>query len=322
MAQQGRKKQGGAQAGQPPAPPQPQNQDDLEEIGLPGGSPVDDLVVLLGEDDARPPGGEAIPGARPTDMDQQLRIMQGRHSAELSAKDQMINSLAQDIKEMRAAIGNMSRAPGDGGGVQRPPSLESSPRFQKLKDEFPDIFEGMTELHGMVSNQISQIGTKLGEIENLQRSSVRQTAEQAEGQFWSGFNSAVPDWDALRYDPMVQQWMAQRERIGGKTRSEIWMEAYQRKDPSAAVQIVAAMREDLQDSGTLPQQRGLPSMGSVSPPTNTVPRNRRTGNDNQFITQEAIHKFYADWNNGVIPEETAKKIEARIDKYLREGRVV
>lgn len=143
---------------------------------------------------------------------------------------------------------------------------------------------------------------------------AEQTKRDAYDIFLRRISTAVPNWEAINFDPEFEKFMNEPD-YDGTLRKDYFLQA---EAQGNAALVIRYMKEF---EGTVPKKDKLAS--KVTPVGGETAGNT-TEQKQEVISRDYINKFYDDLSKGRYRGRAseADAIEARIDKAVMEGRVV
>lgn len=264
------------------------------------------------------PEDEAPP--KQDDFEQKYRVLQGKYTAELERMNSLLSSTLSERERLAAELDN----------IKSSKRLEEEPNFEDdlevLQSEYPTIAKGVKAL---LSKELSaRIAKTEGMVSNL----AETTSRVVEDKYISGLDSKVPYWRQVKDDERFAKWLAANDRYTGQPRYNLLVGA----DRSRNVDLVAAFYEDFAREAGMVGNESDASQSNPSAATRTKSQNYNqpispstVGNpapstaSKGFITRAEISQFYRDRALGKYngTEEDAAKMEGRIMKAVREGKV-
>ena len=276
-----------------------------------GDNPEDDTTI---NDTLEPEDEDTTPGPPPEDFEQKYKTLQGKYTAELDRMNNLLSSTLSERERLAAQL-ESTRTP----QLADPGNDETTRFIDELQSEYPTIAKGV---EAMLKRDVRDRMAKTeGAVENLTRATDQVVADR----YLSSLDSIMPSWRQIKDNPDFSKWLAQPDRYTGATRFQLLSGADSQRNP----QTVAAFYEDFareagllsDDGGTPAPSRSAPTTQNISPTTtgNPAPSTQSKG----FITRDEITKFYRDRALGKFSgsDEDAAKVEGRIMKAVREGKV-
>lgn len=144
---------------------------------------------------------------------------------------------------------------------------------------------------------------------------AKNAKEEAYGIFISRIAQAVPNWEAINYDPEFEKFMSEAD-FDGTLRKVYFHEA---EAQGNAALVIRYMRE-FEATGKKPSKLA----SKITPVGDQASTTVATTKKPEVITKAYINKFYEDLSKGKYRGRTkeADAIEARIEKAVMGGHVV
>jgi hypothetical protein len=289
------------------------------ERGALGGEPpfVEDTPPAASE--PSPPTGQEDYKAKFEEERQKFLTLQGKYNSEVPQMAYKIADLSRRIEDLTSKLTKAAEPPRQ----PIPPTqvitraLESNPKIKAFKDEFPDVFEGVSAVVNDVIAQSNQ-GIR-DEITQVRK----ETKEEAERRFWREIDRDFPEWRKLNRDPEFLAWLDEAEPYSGITKQELLEKAHKECNAVEAVKFFKDFTK-LKNPPPPPadptkgkgqdalEQVGLPRGGKGPPAPPPA----------GMVTRADITKFYEDVRRGKWKgrEAEKKKEEARLIAALRRQR--
>jgi len=283
-------------------------------------SSVDDDVEDMPDDSSE----EAAP-PKQEDFEHKYRVLQGKYTAELERMNSLLSNTLADRERLAAELESVRASKSSATLSDDSSNFDSD--LEVLQSEYPTIAKGVKAL--LSKEMAERMARTEGAINNL----AETTSRVVEDKYISSLDSMVPYWRQVKDNPEFSKWLSAQDRYTGQTRLNLLIGA----DRARNANTVAAFYEDFaREAGLLndqsssastpqlsqsPQSRTQATTQSFSPSTagNPSPSTASKG----FITRAEISQFYKDRALGKFTgtEEDAAKIEGRILKAVREGKV-
>lgn len=146
---------------------------------------------------------------------------------------------------------------------------------------------------------------------------AKQSAQDAYGIFLKRVADAVPDWDAINFDPNFAKWMEDPD-YDGTPRKNYFHQAEAQGNSALVIRYMKEYKE-----ASKPKDKLASKVAPVGDRASVTAIDQKKPGG-QTISKVYIDKFYDDLARGRYRGRTseANAIEAAIDKAVMEGRVV
>lgn len=149
------------------------------------------------------------------------------------------------------------------------------------------------------------------------RALAESSKQEAYNIFLSRISSAVPDWEAINYDPNFAKFMEDPD-YDGTPRKNYFHSAEAQGNAALVIRYMKEFKDSIKGKPDALSSKVTPvgDLGSAQ-----APQQKAVG---EHITRAYIDKFYDDVTRGRYRgrQKEADAIEAAIDKAVMEGRVV
>jgi hypothetical protein len=193
------------------------------------------------------------------------------------------------------------------------------------QEDTDKLGEATVETMKRVTKQVRESVSKplQDELENerkLRRKQDELNVQKAKSDAYSIFlrriADAVPDWEAINFDPGFEKYLKEPD-IDGTSRIKYFQEA----DASGNAALVARYMKDYKDSKVSIKD---PLLSKVTPVGDNTGATQIKEKHEETISHSYINKFYDDLSRGRYAGRAteAKAIEAKIDRAVFKGLVV
>lgn len=267
-----------------------------------------------------------------TDWKQKYATLQGKYDAEVPRFQQDLDNAKQQIQELKEQL-----------KTQPEPQAEP-PRTTFTPEEIADYGEDLLDVMGRQARSIVEteyqpkIDALIGQVTELKSKlgETRQTVNKVEtNEVFAFLDREVADWRKTNVDPAFHEWLDNVDPYSGKTRKNLMIEAFDRKNAQQVkaffdgfVKENAAIVAD--PTGLTPSgQGGTESSSTLNLDNYVAPGAGRSGGaadaprNKRIWKASEISSFYTNVQKGKYknrPEDKAR-IEADIVSATREGRV-
>ena len=281
------------------------------EDGSEGESPEDNTLT---QDTPIQPEEPAEPEPQdPGVWEHKYRVLQGKYNAEVPRLHDEIKGLKESnsflqgkMELLERLVAEKSAQPED----QQPE--EEAPEVENLKENFPDIYEGVKKLLDSVANQTKDTTQKV-EATGAQVNNVLANL------FYANLANKVPDWETVNSSREFVEWLQQRERFTGSTKHELLMNAFAQGDADTVAEFFLEFKNE--SRSTAPNGNRPLSSKQVVPPTGK-PSPAPSGTPSPTYKQSDIEEFYRQAALGKIPLKERNATEAKFTKAMQEGRIL
>lgn len=253
------------------------------------------------------------------DYKHKYEVLKGKYDAEVPRLNQRLNETLKLVDELRQELLTLRQAKAQ--EEQRPPSkqsileaLKQDPNIQFISHEYPDVWKG-------VESAISKVTEyTIGEIAKLQEklSNTESRAIKTErDRFYDTLDLLCKDWESINVSPEFEAWLEVKDRYTGKTRRQLLLDAYNNFDAHTAANFFNDFLSEQKRIKEKPKETL-----NVAPKAKPSPTPEPKAGV-EYIDALEIEKFYRDLNNGLYRgrEEEARKLEAKYEKAMVEGRI-
>jgi hypothetical protein len=271
-----------------------------------------------------PPPGPVEPAPQISEWEHRYRSEQGRARAATIRAEAAEAQLA-DLTTRLTRLEN-----------QRGQPVADGP----LPDLTPEEMETMgPEIVAMVNKRAAIIARGeterlRGEIEALRagQQSIQKSAQvSARDNMLAELNRVIPNWQTTNTDDKFINWLSQYDRLRGKTRQDMLLDAYNQND---AERVIAFFQEYGNASGVPAQGASTPQPGAVPPAPNKLPLESFAApargassaapseTEKHIWTPALVTAFYRDVQNGRFAGKEPERLmwEADLINAQREGR--
>lgn len=276
-----------------------------EEISSEDVQPTQDIEPTREEPESEEESSE--------DWEHKYRVLQGKYNAEVPRLHDEVKELrnqngffAGKLELLEKLVAEKTVQPSQ--EVNQPEEETLPTEVQQLKEDFPDIYAGVTKLVESLVKRTQNIENKLGQSEE-------QMAQTKTQMFLSRLTEKVPDWEEINVSPEYLQWLQAKERYTGKTRHELLLDAYNRQD----VETVAGFFLDYKAETAPPPP--AQTRQNILPPAGRSGSSSRAS-AKPFFKQSEIEEFYRQKALGKVPGADSVGKEKEIIAAMQEGRVL
>jgi len=247
------------------------------------------------------------------DWEHKYKVLQGKYNAEVPRLQEENRKLQDEMRLLREKLELLEQFIAQSQPKETPqaqPAEAEDEAVKQLKEDFPDIYTGVTKLLEQFERRIASL------LEEKVRP-VQETVEQTTmATFQARLSSLVPDWTELNTDSGFLEWLKAVDPFTGKTRHEMLLEAFEARDADRVARFFQAYKDEQQTPKKRPSQATTlpPSGESYTPSVGRRPQGR-------MWTAQEIKDFYTKKALGKISPEEASRTEAEILRALKEGRV-
>ena len=278
------------------------------------------------------------PATQPSDMEHQLRSMQGRLNKEAEDRRRM----AAQLTDTQRLLAQLSVAPStppaatEGSGVRfgappKPGKLVTDKERAEYGDELLDVIARRAqETYEPIINQLT------GELNQIKQQvgSVRSTAAfDTQVKMYEVLAREVPNWDAINNSAAFAQWLDQLDPYTGTLRRNLLLTAH---NTNATNRVVAIFRGFLADDGASQFRPAIvdpqPGQGNNPPrvdlakfaaPGKAKPGQTQVPVEKPIFNAADIPQFYRDKTAGKYAgrEAEADALERALFEAGKEGRI-
>lgn len=238
------------------------------------------------------------------DFEQKYNVLKGKYDAETQRMTQMLSQTMAEKEALRLKF--EANAP-----VRKEDTFDSDPDIQNIITEYPSLAKGIEKLASKI------VAEKIKKTEAAVSERLNKTELDT---YHSQLDAKVKDWRKINADPKFMEWLQVRDRYTGATRHELLMHSFNNFDAETSATFFS---DYAKEKGLAVQSKknaketnmALDTAGNDLPPQG----GKKTG----YISRADITQFYRDRAMGKFQgsEETAAKIEARILRAVKEGKV-
>lgn len=277
-------------------------------------------VLETAQNPAPVPAPQPAEATRPAeDIEQKYRTLQGKYNAEVPRLQQQLNNAVRDRDDTGNRLTQLEA---------ELRQLRDRPQTQTLDPKDVESFgadlvemvrrQANAEIERAVKGHLSEITTRIGQLEQSVTGVSRATANSAEQQFYANLKQMVPDYETVNVTPKFLEWLGEEDPVYGEPRQSALDRAASSLNAGRAAAVFNAFKQiapaqapapanDLQSQVT-PARTGA----TMAPQANTL-----------RISEKSITQFYDDIRRGVYRgrEAEAQRMEVEINRALAEGRV-
>jgi hypothetical protein len=280
--------------------------------------PLAEMLKDESEDTVDSGGGEQEndqpePQEKPDDIEQKLKASEGRRKVELERMNQLLSSALQEKERLAAELAARKPSP-----AVDEPELALAPGEEDLaffKTQYPNVFKGVQAL---LKKKEQDFSRGVDAVTNV-------AANIQQEKYITELDSKFPKWREIKESPDFAKWLEVTDRYTGTQRYQLLVAADSRRDHN----VVKNLYEDFARESGLLSDAGEPSQSAPSPQKRNANMSPSTaGNPTPssstqkgFITRQEIDKLYESRMKGQYTDDEFAKIEARVFKLVREGKV-
>jgi hypothetical protein len=273
---------------------------------------------------------EQASGNQDGDWRQKYQTLQGMYNADVPRLNAQLQDLARRNEQMEHVIATMQAAPA--ATSEAAPAPVSSLTAEEV-DEYGESIDVMRKVSREVAGQYEQqIADMQKVIRELQRSVVprvehiaSQQAHSAEQAFWSGLQSAVPEWRTINENQDFQSWLLETDPLSGLTRQTYLDDAQRNLDVRRVASFFSSWQSATGASHAQPNRSAANSEleKQIAPGRGRSSGTPQSG-ELKTYTPNDISKFFADVRLGKFKgkEDTRDAIERDIFAAQADGRIV
>jgi len=273
------------------------------------------VVEKKPEPAAEPPAEPAKPaildGPESKEWEQRYRVLQGKYNSEVprlqSENRQLrtdVQSLRDEMEQVRDQVRNQPTPA---------PVLSANIKPEELEQYGPEFVEFVKRIATSVAPAPQVVD--MSAVEERIRPVEEATVRSLKNSFFGDLVQLAPRWEQLNTDTEFLGWLSERDPLSGKSRQELFNEAYSRLD----AQRVAAFFNGFGGSDVGVASAATPAESMVTPSTlrsqPPVPAGKR------IWRSVEIANFYNAVRQGRYAPEEAAKIEQEIFAAQSENRV-
>jgi len=269
------------------------------------------------------------PSQSSDDFKHKYEVLRGMYNKDVQDLRYQLGLLQGKLQEYEKRIQDIPKEPGQ---KQQDiaqavlADIESDPDVGFLKTEAPYIWKALEKITSKVvrvtNDEVSRVASKIDE----QSAKVTRSEEE---RFYDKLDTTIPDWEEINKSPEFIQWLSEVERYTGVSRHALLEDAYKRKDANRVVAFFEDFKtlnnKETQQKGAIPDNK-VPK--DVAPPKSAGTRKPLPGKESkqdfEVIKSSDIQQFYSDVRRGKYEgrDEEKRKIEAKIERALVEGRII
>ena len=272
------------------------DQDDLSEDDRTDDSIDEEDDATLTEDDG---------------FEQRYNVLRGKYDKEVGRMSDMLSQTMAEKEALRIQLETASRSANPATTRDDHFFGENDPNIQSLIKDYPSLAKGIEAYaKKLVGSSLNETKAEVIQATNLNR---RETYD-------SRLTSLVPDWQKLNEDPGFIDWLKKRDKYTGATRHQLLLDSWERFD----VERSKAFFDDyVEETGGAKLTKSEEKVYGLTPDSsggNVPPKGSAAKG---IITRDQISEFYRDRAQGKFKgsEEDAAKIEAKIVRAVKEGKV-
>jgi len=272
----------------------------------------DDDDTLLGGDTT---DDEPIdtPDKKFEELEQRYKTLEGRYNAETSRMNTLISTVFSEKEQLANKLASITAQP--------PTATDADNELAELQTEYPTLYKGFSALLD------KKLGEKMKQTEDVVASMTQTTDAIQKDSYLSRLDDAFPQWREIKDDPKFSEWLGAQDRYTTLPKMQLLIDADSRRNHVA----VANIYQDFARENGLLTDDGVSTAVENDNTTQTVTRNvapNTTGNPTPslnaqkgFITRAEIGQIYKNRMKGQYSDEEFAKIEAKVFKMTREGKV-
>ena len=272
----------------------------------------DDDDTLLGGDTT---DDEPIdtPDKKFEELEQRYKTLEGRYNAETSRMNTLISTVFSEKEQLANKLASITAQP--------PTATDADNELAELQTEYPTLYKGFSALLD------KKLGEKMKQTEDVVASMTQTTDAIQKDSYLSRLDDAFPQWREIKDDPKFSEWLGAQDRYTTLPKMQLLIDADSRRNHVA----VANIYQDFARENGLLTDDGVSTTVENDNTTQTVTRNvapNTTGNpapslstQKGFITRAEIGQIYKNRMKGQYSDEEFAKIEAKVFKMTREGKV-
>ena len=300
------------------------NADDLYKKIYGEANPEDDLNdPLLNLEDELPdeddePGDTNLPADDPNkdkkyeELEQKYKAMEGRYHAETERMNTLFSSVFSEKEQLAKQLASL--------GTPGANTVETTDaELTELQSEYPILYKGFKAMLE------KELGEKLKKTEDVVASITSTTNAMQKDSYLSRLDETFPQWRDIKEDPKFTEWLSVQDRYTTLPRMQLLIDADSRQNHIAVANLYQDFAKEnglLSDDGaTTTDTTTHIQRQNVSPDTTTGNPNPSLGTNKGFITRAEIGQIYKNRMAGQYSDEEFAKIEAKVFKMTREGKV-
>ncbi|MCZ7404495.1 MAG: hypothetical protein O8C67_06140, partial [Candidatus Methanoperedens sp.] len=246
--------------------------------------------------------------------------MQGKYDAEVPRYAYRVQYLENQVQDLTGQIEALKSTPAT------PPTSPATPatsiadvlknstdeKMKSFRDNFPDVFEGMTQIVNLMEGQIRQdTDRKLSALES-------HSVQDRQTKFAKAMNDKHLGWSTMGQDLNWAMWLSQKDRYSPKRRLDLLKDANASLDSEAVINLIDDFKAEMAKAGIAPATPPLtpapvaPTVPFVAPPSGPSPAPPMNPPPQDAVTRSFINQFYQDKVRGKYKgrDEEIKKIQA------------
>jgi hypothetical protein len=312
--------------------------DDTSDKSDDDNTPTDDGKTDDGDsqkapDEGTPPDAQQKSGAddgqkKPDEEDwkQKYHVLKGKYDAEVPRLHADVSALRQVVTDLQTQIKEVVEKKDDS---QKKTDDTDDETLNFVSREYPEIYAAIEKLVEKKSGKGKQEDEAklVKRIEAVERVAV----DTAEDRFFRDLTEVSPEWRTHKDDPRFMEWLQSEDPLTGYSRFSLAQQAQNALDGKRVGKFYQAFVKEV--VGTKPAENGNGEKKEdkkdmskfVAPPSSGGKgQTGKAGSDDNTITTSDIKKFYDDAQKGRYRgrDEEYRKMEAKIDRAVSEGKVI
>jgi hypothetical protein len=249
-----------------------------------------------------------LDGPESKEWEQRYRVLQGKYNGEVPTLQRENRQLRSDLQAVKDEVGQLRDQL-----RSQPAAPKTEDQFRELKEQYgPEFVDFIKQVATSVVPQPQTID--MAAVDERIRPVEEATVRSLKNSFFGELAMMAPDWERKNTDSGFLSWLMERDSLSGRSRQELFDEAYSRLD----AQRVSAFFNGY---------GGAPNVGVASTVADTMvtpstARNQPPPPAGKKIWRQAeIANFFTLVRQGRYSAEEAAKIEQDIFAAQAENRV-
>lgn len=273
------------------------------------------------------------------DYKHKFEVVKGKLDAEIPRYAMDLAEANKKLAEANERVANLEKKIGE---IPKPEPKKDEPKplsppLQKLKDEYPDIFEGQKELtQTMIQEALDKWGEKVGKTVDKVTEKVEKVDEKVTKGDRQRFEETIrldpevgKEIDTINSDPRFKDWLSEVDDYTGLTRGELATDSITRMDKETTLKFFKNFKKEkmapppkTEDKPKDKPKEDKPAKDAdISPPR---------GGGSQIVTDEEIttvtpdslRNHYKEYSQGKWKgrdqewEAEEKRIHSALTKHL------
>lgn len=253
-----------------------------------------------------PPAEPIVPaitdGPEAKGWEQRYRVLQGKYNSEIPRLQRENRQLQDDLNALKEEVQALKSAP--------PPPAPTTPvvKPEEVEQYGPEFVDLVTRIAKSTQPQTLDMSAVDARVRELNRPIEEVTVRSLKSSFFNTLGQMSPNWETLNTDQGFLSWLSGHDSLSGRTRQELFDEAYARLD----AERVSAFFNGYGGPGVVSSAMVTPTTSRGQPP---LPPGKR------IWRQSEIAEFFSEVRQKRYSPEEAAKIEQDIFAAQAEGRV-